>query len=86
MTMREEITNATLFYPNAPHQYGVTWNGRAFHDVDTYDLVNKVIQFELDAVTRAMEHFGFDPENVAPSDLTQLSTLMTYHKLLSSNL
>jgi hypothetical protein len=48
MNVRNDIIDATLFYPNAPHPYGVTWNGRAYHDTDTYDLVNQVINTELE--------------------------------------
>ena len=82
MNVRQDIINLTQFYPNMRHPYAVTWDGRAYHDTNTHDLVNQVISTELEFVEIAIRNLDFFNEDHAG----ELQELLFYRDYYSDGL
>ncbi|MDP7636232.1 MAG: hypothetical protein QF577_01660 [Phycisphaerae bacterium] len=82
MNVRQDIISLTQFYRNMRHPYSVTWNGRAYHDTDTNDLVNQVIDTELEFVGIAIRKLDAFNEDHAG----ELQELLFYRDYLSNGL
>jgi hypothetical protein len=81
MNVRQDIINLTQFYP-ITSLYAVTWNGRAYHDTDTHDLVNHVINTELEFVEIAISNLDSFNEDHAG----ELQELLFYRDYYSDGL
>ena len=79
MSIREDIIAGTRYYKNMRHPYAVNWNGRAYHDADTNDLVNQVIESELAFVEIAIRKLDTFNEDHAG----QLQELISYRDYLT---
>jgi hypothetical protein len=82
MSIREDIIAGTYYYGKMRHPYAVTWNGRAYHDFDTCDLVNQVIECELGFVEIAIKKLDAFNEDHAG----ELQELITYRDYLSAGI
>ena len=82
MNVRQDIISEMRHYPDAPHPYGVTWNCRSYHDTDTYALVNKVIEIELEFIEIALMKLNSFNED----DQGELQELLFYREYLSDGL